>query len=394
MDLRAKLARLPPKKTQVLDDLRARIQEVLDRNPADRDGTPHPPGPSPPPRAVRVTTHYLEPHHHHGRIPIAKALSSEARLVAELALDPSLEEVDLASALFLDTETTGLSGAGIVPFLIGLGWFEDRSFVIEQLFLEELGEELPMLSRLQERLARASCVVTYNGKAFDWPVLVNRCVLHRIGAPKALPHVDLLHCARRIYKRRLGGVRLIEVEEQVLGMRRERDIDGAEIPGVYWTFLRHRNDAGIAPVIEHNANDLVALAALLAHLAERFERVHAEDDPIDQLARAKLAFRAKDEPRVEQFARAAGEGGGDPDVTVEAYFLLALLYKKRRDHLATERALLEALSAADNDRELAVPVHLELAKLYEHKLKLYDRALAHAYDQKRVARIQRKLSRV
>jgi uncharacterized protein YprB with RNaseH-like and TPR domain len=360
-------------KQALLDDLRGRIQSVLDR-PA--------PAPAPVIRAagpsLRVHTHYLEPHHHHGKIPIARALSAEAHLVAELALDPTLERVDLSSALFLDTETTGLSGAGIVPFLIGLGWFEDQSFVVEQLFLEELGEEHPMLLRLEERLSRASCIVTYNGKAFDWPILVNRFAMTRLPAPRALPHVDLLHCARRIHRRRLGAVRLVDVEERVLGMRRERDIDGAEIPGLYWTFLRHKNDAAVAPIIEHNANDLIALAALLAHLSERFARVYVEDDPIDQLARAKLAFRAKDEPRAEQFAEAAGEGGGDPDITVEAYALLALIKKRSADLAGAERALLFALEAAEGDAELAAPIHLELAKLYEHRLKDLARARAHA----------------
>lgn len=410
MDLRQKLKRLrplPAPRTSVrqveLDDLRVRIQGVMEA---------HAPRPTPllgryettPAGKLRVCLDYLEPDHMHGRIPIARARSAEAELVAELALDPSVGRIDLSRALFLDTETTGLGhGAGTVPFLIGLGWFEDESFAVEQLFLEELGEEAPMLEAVRARVERATCLVTYNGKAYDWPLLESRYVINRVAPPPPRPHVDLLHCARRIYRRRLGGVRLVDVEDRVLGMRRERDIDGAEIPGLYWSFLRHRNGASMAPVFEHNGHDVVAMAAMLAHLSERFARVHHEDEPLDQLARAKLAFRAGDRPRAEAFALAAAEGGGEPVVAVEAYTLLATLAKRKKDHRGVEEALVEALEASKDDGRLAAPVHLELAKLYEHRIKDLNRALFHAGraraaevpadHERRVARLRRRIAR-
>lgn len=386
-----------------LDALRARIQGLMEVEPprtaplfGRRKETPE--------GGLRVSVDYLEPDHMHGRIPIARARSAEAALVAELALDPAVGHIDLRHALFLDTETTGLGhGAGTVPFLIGLGWFEDESFVVEQLFLEELGEEVPMLEALRARVNRSTCLVTYNGKSYDWPLLESRYVINRVTPPSPRPHVDLLHCARRIYRRRLGGVRLVDVEDHVLGMRRERDIDGAEIPGLYWSFLRHRNGASMAPVLEHNANDLVALAAMLAHLSERFARVHHEDDPMDQLARAKLAFRAGDTPRAEAFALAAAEGGAEPGVAVEAYTLLATLAKRRKEHRKAEAAFLEAVDASNGEPNLAAPVHLELAKLYEHRLKDLRRALFHAAraaaaeipedHARRLARLQRRMTR-
>ena len=82
----------------------------------------------------------------------------------------------------LDTETTGLAGgAGTLPFLIGLGWFEPGgALALEQLFLARPGEERPMLARLSERLAAASCVVSFNGKSYDWPLLRTRFVMNRM----------------------------------------------------------------------------------------------------------------------------------------------------------------------------------------------------------------------
>jgi uncharacterized protein YprB with RNaseH-like and TPR domain len=130
--------------------------------------------------------------------------------LAQLALNPELESIDLRRALFFDTETTGLAGGtGTVPFLIGIAWFEDESMRIQQLFLPEMGKEAPMLHWLRERVQQSSCVVSFNGKAFDWPLLRTRFVLNRVPAPSLPPHLDLLHCARRVLRPRLQSVRLV-----------------------------------------------------------------------------------------------------------------------------------------------------------------------------------------
>jgi hypothetical protein len=429
VELAAKIARLRPMGSRV-DALRAEIDRILTR-PVERasaarsepkasevgwsgsagpgaDESVRRPRPS---LGRREATAYgeiwrtrsdLEPDHVHGRVPVAKALGVDPKLVAELALDPSLAEIDLGRAVYLDCETTGLrGGTGTVAFLIGLGSFEDRSFAVEQLFLPELGEEAPMLEWVRARIDASSAIVTFNGKAFDWPLLQARYVSNRVAPPPVRPHLDLLHCARRIYRRRLGGVRLADVEERVLGMRRERDVDGAEIPGLYWSFLRHKNTDSIQPIVEHNANDLVALAAMLGHLSERFARVFAEDEPVDHLARAKLAHRAGDHGRSARFALAASEGGGEPEITTEAHVLLAAIAKASRDLDAFERHLGTALAAAPPS--LAPPIHLDLAKLYEHRRKDFDRALEHARNTgaieghlgsaKRVARLEKKRDR-
>ena len=75
---------------------------------------------------------------------------------------------------------------------------------VEQLLLPAPGLEVPMLRRLAERVDAASALVSYNGKAFDWPLLRNRFVLNRVPVATPAAHPDLLHCARRVYKRRLG----------------------------------------------------------------------------------------------------------------------------------------------------------------------------------------------
>jgi uncharacterized protein YprB with RNaseH-like and TPR domain len=329
---------------------------------------------------VHVVESWLEPSHCHGRVPIADALGVDPKMVARLALDETLEGIDPRKVLLLDTETTGLSGGtGTIAFLIGLAWFEDESLRIQQLFLRRPGEEAPMLRLLADRLERSSCLVTYNGKAFDWPLIRARYVLNRVPMPEPKPHLDLLHCARRVYKRRLERVRLVHMEAQVLGMHREYDIDGAEIPSIYLDFIRGADGSALAPVIEHNANDLVALAAIMAEVATRFATLHEDDDPRDHLGFARVAERADDEDRALSFARAAADGGGDESVTVDALVLAARLCRRRKDVGGEEQALLAAVGpAASTSDEALATVHLLLSKHYEHRQKDAARALEHA----------------
>jgi len=388
MSIKRNLARLAQSTPRQLD-----VASVRGSLPGQRRETEH--------GELHLIDEYLEPEHHHGQSPIAKALEVSTERLAQLALDPTLERIDLQRALFLDTETTGLAGGtGTVPFLIGIAWFEDQSMRIQQLFLPELGREGPMLNWLRERVQQSSCVVSFNGKAFDWPLLRNRFVLNRVRAPALPPHLDLLHCARRVLRPRLKSVRLVELERRVLGMYREDDVSGALIPQLYFDYLDGGDVSPIAKVIEHNANDLIALAALLAELVGHFDEVHGSDDPRDHLAYAKVAERTGDRARARSFADAAAQGGGESACTVEACLLNARMARRGGDVDDEERALLDALLAADDELLRAV-VQLALAKLYEHRRKDLDRALEHAKGtaaaegdeaaERRLARLQRRL---
>jgi uncharacterized protein YprB with RNaseH-like and TPR domain len=350
---------------------------------------------------VQLVDASLAPDHRHGEAPLARALEVRAEVVAQLALDPALAEVDFRRALFFDTETTGLAGGtGTVPFLIGLAFFEGARLRVQQLFLPELGREAPMLRFLAERVAEASCLVSYNGKAFDWPLLRTRFVMNRVPAPAGKPHLDLLHCARRAFKGRLGSLRLVTMERELLGMTRVGDIDGAAIPGVYWSWSRYGGHPELERVIAHNGHDLVALAALLGELERRYAALGAEDDPRDHLAFARIAARAGDAERARRFASAAAEGGS-PSCAIDARLLVARLARRAGDAWAEERALHAALEGAAPDARPLV--RLALAKLYEHRLRRPSEALAHAAlagaaespeaHARRLARLGRRIAR-
>ncbi|MFO0736167.1 MAG: ribonuclease H-like domain-containing protein [Labilithrix sp.] len=359
--------------------MRLRMEAILSRTRSDP--------PKPPPRVdvdlpffverteagplhVRVVRHGGE--HRIGRIPIAPARRASRELLALLALDPELARCDPAGALYLDTETTGLGpGAGTVAFLIGLAWFDlgdglrPPALVVEQLLVRQLGEEGPVLARVAERIRAASMLVTFNGKSFDLPVLRTRFVMQRMEAPPEPPHLDLVHVARRLHKTRGVGAKLGTVEREVLGFVREDDVPSGEVSQHYLHFLRTADARGLLGVVEHNAWDVVSMAALVGLYGEPLDG--SSLDARDLVGVARTLKRAGQKELAQSVADEAIARGAVHDGTRAR----AEIAKARGDK-ARALADFEALAEDIDDPS----VRLELAKLYEHHKKDAARALA------------------
>ena len=193
----------------------------------------------------------------------------------------------------LDTETTGLAtAAGTVAFLIGLGWWTGDTFRQVQLLLPDHGEEGGLLEEVGRHLPRDAWLVTYNGRGFDWPLLVTRYRMARRAAPEVAGHLDLLPLVRRLFRHRMDDARLGTVERMLLGVQRHDDVDGWEIPGRYLGFLRGGPAQPLAAVVRHNDEDVRSLARLLAHVEQRLGDPAARTTaPRGDLAGLARAFR-------------------------------------------------------------------------------------------------------
>lgn len=299
-----------------------------------------------------------------GRRDVHCAQLADPELLSLLALDPALAKCDPARALYLDTETTGLGGAGSLAFLVGVAYFDtDGHWVTEQLLLRHPSEEMALLARVAELVAGASMLVSFNGRSFDWPLLEARRIMNQLEPCLAPPHLDLLHVARRIHKRRLGRCRLIDLENAVLGFRRgEDDIPGAEIAPRYGHFLRTGDEEVLMAVVDHNEWDVVSMVALVGLYGQPLSTPHAED----LCSTSETLLRAKDFERAAVWANRAMDEGAHH----EGLMLRARINKARGD---IARALLDFEALA---KDLDDPtVRLTLAKLYEHRTHDFERAL-------------------
>lgn len=230
---------------------------------------------------------------------------------------------------------------------------------------------------LRSRLQRASCVVSYNGKSFDWPLLRTRFVMNRRPVPRLPLHIDLLHCARRVFRRRLSETKLSTLEREVLDFARVGDVGGSKIPELYLCVLRGAPAGILNPVLEHNAYDLVSLAALVADLTARYSGEALACDALDALALAEWSLKSRDHTSAERFARAALAGALGADERYLSLHVLGRCSKQRRKIADAVKAFEDALEWADDDRRRSA-THLELAKLHEHQTKDLEQALEHA----------------
>src|SRR6059058_5610599 len=191
--------------------------------------------------------------HTHGREPLGPAFTAPLELLSTVAR-AAAPAGDSRRLLFLDTETTGLAGGtGTYTFLVGVGRLDGDRFVVVQYFMRDFDEEPALLAALVPLLEQAAGVVTFNGSAFDLPLLETRFVLARRRWPPRLPHLDLLRPARRVFAPRCADCRLTTLEREVLGLEREDDVPGALIPTLYFDFLRSRRAAPLARVLTTTA---------------------------------------------------------------------------------------------------------------------------------------------
>lgn len=274
--------------------------------------------------------------------------------------------------LFLDTETTGLSGgAGTVAFEIGAGWIEPRGMVIRQYVMRDYGQEADMLREVASLIARADTIVTFNGKSFDLPLLESRMIMNRIRVHVTdMPHLDLLHAARRVYKLRLGRCNLTALEEAVLGKTRRDDLPGAQVPERYFTYLKTGEFALLEDVLRHNFDDIQSLAELTAVICSAYRQPELLRYEQDILSVGKTLLHGR---RTQQ-ARNCLKILGHSTLAPQAHLYLASSYKQGREW--TEAAELWKTMIAKGEGG-AWP-YIELAKYYEHVQHDYDKALRYA----------------
>jgi uncharacterized protein YprB with RNaseH-like and TPR domain len=170
--------------------------------------------------------------------------------------------------MLLDLETCGLTGSAL--FLVGILRNVIGSVTVELLVARNYAEEAAVLQSLWQIVQSHDVLVTFNGKSFDWPMVCERTIRHRLGermTRNIATHIDVLHHARRRWRRQLPDCRLQTLELAVCRRRRTGDIPGHRIPAVYADFVRTGFERDMDLVLYHNAQDLVTLFDLALRLA-------------------------------------------------------------------------------------------------------------------------------
>ena len=269
---------------------------------------------------------------------------------------------DFRDFLFIDTGTTGLAGAGTIAFMVGVGFFERNVFVVRQYFVRDFGEEAAMLHDLESLVDQFPNLISFNGKTFDIPLLKTRYLMNRMEEPfSELPHLDLLHPARRVWRKRLGSVALSALEDAMLGVKRTgQDIPGALIPMLYHDYIRTGDATQMLRVFYHNKLDVVSMATLTTQLIRTITEPdlckHALD--VYSLARWQITLEM---PTAEAYLRQAAAMDCDTETWHEILLEIGRILK--RQDRRTEAIPLWLQIAHTTTHNVAA--HVELAKFYE-----------------------------
>ncbi|MAG58883.1 MAG: hypothetical protein CMJ83_21565 [Planctomycetes bacterium] len=321
---------------------------------------------------LRTCRHPLD--YVHGARPLGDALAVSARDVGLATRRLDYAEVPPDRRLYLDTETTSLSGgAGVYVFLVGLGRFEDDAFVVRQYFMRDPGDEGPMLAAVARQLDEADALVSFCGRSFDVPRLADRFVFHDRDVTarrlRTLRHVDLYHGGRALFGSRLPDGRLRTYERRMLDVHRVDDLAGAECPEAWFGYVRG-DENRIAKIMEHNLIDVLSLVGLEERIGRAFV---APDHPLTALATGVLAFESGGKTRaachlVPAARRVALDGAAPFPLLLRAVRAL-----RRLDETAAAVTLLgEMVTAVPHDTRGWV----QLAIVQEHTLRDHPAALA------------------
>jgi uncharacterized protein len=378
-----------------LAHLRRRIAKIDKKfsRPAPRSPIPKPQPPIPAPEdwlqgqevATAHGVHYeteklYERQRRHGSIGIVD-LEDLSRDLLDPISNGQIRGVPPVKWCFLDTETTGLAGgSGTYAFLVGVGRITPQGFRVRQFFMREFGEEASQLSALTEHLKQFEVLITYNGRTFDQPLLETRFRMVRQRPPfSALEHLDLLFGARRLWNLRFDSCRLVDLENQILGVERQGDLPGELIPYVYFEYVRTREIFRLMPVFHHNAIDILTLACLTAIVPRAF---HAPGQSVingpefshgaEMVGLARWWRQAEQHENALALFRQAIEKNLPDDLLFRTLWDIAALEKKLgREHAALP--VLTDLAASRNPWRGAAFV--ELAKYYERRERNYGLAL-------------------
>lgn len=282
----------------------------------------------------------------------------------------ALATMDPFATVLIDTETTGLAGgAGTYAFLVGVAFIQPEKIVVRQYFMQEFSQEPALLFDLAKDLAESTGLITFNGKAYDIPLLRNRVVMNRVAMDwNRFVHLDLLHAARRLWRPFTRDCRLNSMEETILGFHRQNDVAGELIPSLYFTSLQTHDLTGLKPVFQHNALDLLSLARLVGKAAEIFRGV--AQIPFHRLGVARTLQALRLYQQAGEICSAADET--DQEENLRLCLCRAENLKRLQRFQEAETIWLQLLQEKQG---FSLQPFLELIKYYEHRKKDLQAAL-------------------
>ena len=319
-----------------------------------------------------VKESFYEDEHIHGNIGLGKLQESIDFMQQKYPNHPLAINPDIPFC-FYDTETTGLKGAGVFIFLNGMLRKVERGFLLTQYVLADPSQEASFLlaTKFWEK---SQTIITYNGKSFDFPQLISRWTMNRNAIPPLKDHVqiDLMHSSKRIWKGDINRFKLKQVEEMKLGFSRKNDIPGHLAPIIYFDAVKHGDPTNLMKVLKHNEWDILSLVTLYILSVETLRKKETVESAITYTNIGKWFRDLKTMDASIDWFQFVIDQFDEKEVSL-AYYFVGLHLKRQKLVDNSIQAFQESLKGIGGKYRLEV--YIELAKLYEHQKRDYERAL-------------------
>lgn len=215
------------------------------------------------------------------------------------------------------------------------------------------------------------------------PLLRTRFIQNRIPFRiECVNQFDLLHAARRFWKRRLGACNLGNVEREILGIERHGDVPSYLIPQMWFDYLRTRDARPLEGVFYHHKMDILSLVALTGWLARCLAMPDGEGftHTRDRISLVRVYFNQKRYQEVLTFGDKLIADERDTGMRKECLNMVAVACKRLQNFARMQEILQLILEENPSDLQ----TRWELAKHYEHRARDFasaERLCAEAISQ-------------
>lgn len=168
------------------------------------------------------------------------------------------------TSLFFDIETTGLSSASAMVFLIGAIYFDGENWLLTQWLAQSRADEAAILSAFFDVARDYDTLIHFNGATFDLPFLKERASQNQIAHPLDEKQSLDLYQKFRPLKKPLSLERMNQTTlEAFLNWPREDRLSGKQMISLFQKYAASGEPGLLDLLLLHNHDDLIGMTRLL-----------------------------------------------------------------------------------------------------------------------------------
>jgi uncharacterized protein YprB with RNaseH-like and TPR domain len=285
-----------------------------------------------------------------------------------LDIQGKLIEMEPEEVLFIDIEAIGLTfNTSNFPFLVGLGYYSEENFILDQYLLLDISLEPLHLEYLEKYINKYKYIASFNGKKFDIPLLKSRFYFYGKKLEENFHHFDIYVIWKRLLPNKFsGGYSQKNLENKILNFFREDDIDGSRVPEIFFDWQKYQKYDEFSKIIHHNEWDVFNLFLLFV---EALDFIKNKKDTLNTKIQIGKIFY-KNNYYKETIKLLENYLPQNLEEMIQKYTILYKTYYKMQDYPKAVSSLKKLIEIKKDPKEI-----LLLIRILQNKLKNIQEAI-------------------